>query len=625
MSKFDDYLLNEEQRRRIRDTQDGFMNAQRSNDEALMRSYHTRAEEVRREAGYSGESNGAGYMPVETFKPVKLPQIDEYQSQWENDLNFYLSKLQNPDEYVSKYTDKIETLISMFDVGKDYIPKYQKYIDQGIQDMIHRTPFQYTPDTDPVYQNYLTRVKGVAQKSYEQSVAGFADMSGGYVSSWAESSAKQAMDVMNQQAEQAIAGFEDLAYGKYKFETDDIYRRLNTVVGLENQSIDQFNKSQDNKINFINTLNKLDEREYLRFRDTVNDYKKMAEMVLELDVRDFEKYKFNVEQSWRKVKEEINIAKTELQWKQQEFAQAIERTELSGYVNNQDSILLQVPVGTPSKSARERAREVEFFFTKAERTFNDELKKMAIAHDYEMAITEMKNSFEMQKATLREDYADREHSLRESIQNAKKQAMGIEGEVDEEYMKAKIGSLSKSSITKGESWLKDIQKEMKTQKFQLMSKDEQYQFIMDKKKELAELSKSDVWGKDTFYIASYVDDKFNQLSEYKDSMVHRGYADREEELFAEYANLPFTSFYNKTDFNSFNSAIDYGMRSAFERKRVENEVLKSIEPRYSSEHSTMKKEVDSIVKDYKSSSKSFNNDTADLENRIRNSLNSRGK
>lgn len=299
------------------------------NDPTQRDSIHTFVEGIRGKYGYSGGSDGSQYIPIDTWKPPTAPEIPEYKSPYEDMAIDLFSQAQNRPSYVSPYED---------------------LINQAMSDLINRPKFSYNPDTDVAYQAFLQRAGRAGDKAYADNLGGLSAMTGGRPNSWAGTVASQARNEYMLQAQEAVIQFEDRAYSRYRDETSDMY-------------------------NFVNLLNTQDEIAYSRYRDEIGDSKDLFNMVMQLGDRDFEQFKNMTENTWRRFEYEYNAYTDSLSFKNNEINKAMDRVNLLGFVNNQDSITLGVPVGTLSENARKRAEDMEEYIRKQELDLEDFKKR----------------------------------------------------------------------------------------------------------------------------------------------------------------------------------------------------------------------------------------------------------
>lgn len=455
VERIDDYILNDSDKNLINEYQKGWQD--NKGNRGIQDSYHRLAEEVRRKNGYSGGTDGIEFIPVDTFKKISVPEIQNYNSPWQEDINHYLEAMKRGANYDSPYSTQIHNLIESLDEGKEYIPKYQAYIDRGLQDMLNYSQYDYNPDKDPAYQRFLENVKGSSEEAYQDNLASFADLTGGYVSSWAEESANQAREAMNQMASEAVEKFDDLAYSKHVFETGDMFKRLGVATNLENQSIDQFRASQSNKLNLLHAIMKQDEIKYNRVRDKINDDKDMGRFILQLDENSFNKWKFVVEQGYKKFEAEAREYREELNWKKEELQKALEQTELMGYVSNEASFVLGVPTGTPSKMARQRAWAMEDFMAKADKMLEVDLKKAEFRYQKDVELEGIKHSYDMQRVSLQEDIEDRKQSISDAIKSMSVASSGgSSGGMSDEDLKAGMAKVTEKDKTAAKKKIEEL-------------------------------------------------------------------------------------------------------------------------------------------------------------------------
>lgn len=529
-SEFEKMKLGEDDLSLINTYKEGYARAQAEGNANLMDSYHRAVEQIRQANGFSGGNDGSGYIPVDIFNAPNVPRPEEYSSQWDNEINMYLNKLSNPKEYISPYSDKINSLVELIDKESEYKPKYQPYIDQGVDEMINITPYEYNPDKDPVFQRFLTNVKGSAKEAYDELIGGWSNLSGGYVASWAEQSAMQAMEHVNEMAQMEVEKFDDLAYKKYTYEVDNIFKKLGASIGAEQQSIDQFNAQNNIKMGLLKTLTQMDSIQYARFRDSVDDVKYLANLVMKLDDRDFERYKFTVDQSYKKYEAEMGQVLAEMDFKRNEWREAMERTELNGFVSNQDSLTLGLPTGTLSKSARDRVEAMEFYYIEQDKAFEVEMKKMAFKHEQDMQMMEIRNQYALDRINLSQSYEAEANEIKravllenESIQQAYEKAKNIsdmgsmlEGEgLSDTVINAKLSNMGNKDWKTITNYYSGIDNYVKGSEYESLSDSDKGKYWRKVTNEISDIANNNIWGKNSYIQAQFLLDKIGQNDEYK--------------------------------------------------------------------------------------------------------------
>lgn len=235
-------------------------------------SWHNYAESIRASYGYSGDTktnfnSGSGY----TQTGFAIPRLGDY-SQTENGL---------------KYSQKFDEILSQID---------------------NREPFTWNPETDEGYQAFMGQVTRMAEKTFNDTIAGASVGTGGRPNSWAGTVASQSMGDMLMQGASQMQSFKEMAYQMYKDEGQLDFQKLEALMSIDNTM-------------------------YARFVDQYNS--------------------------------EVNVYNSAIEQKERDIQNALNRTELAGYVSNADALILGVPVGTLSMEARQRAWDMEDYLAKA--------------------------------------------------------------------------------------------------------------------------------------------------------------------------------------------------------------------------------------------------------------------
>ena len=287
-------------------------------DAKLNTALHADLESIRSKYNYSGGVDGSQFMPTDMYNAPKTPVIAPYESPRQGEIDALWKQVKNPPKYESQYEDLIA---------------------QSISDIRNRPKFEYDPETDTAFQAFKASAGRAADKAFADNLGGLSAMTGGRANSWAGTVASNARSNMLMQAEEAVMHFEDRAYSRYRDEGADMY-------------------------NLVNLLQSQDQIMYNRFRDTIGDSKDLFNMVMQLDDRDYRNYKDMADNEWKVFDTEYNKFKDTLTMKKDKVTEAINRTDMTGFVNNEDSITLGVPVGTLSQGARERAEDMKDYVTK---------------------------------------------------------------------------------------------------------------------------------------------------------------------------------------------------------------------------------------------------------------------
>lgn len=130
-------------------------------------------------------------------------------------------------------------------------PKYSSNYTSAIKDnltkVMSNSRFSYSADSDKLFGQYKDSYEKAGQKAMEDTVGNASLLTGGYANSYAVTAGQQAYNEYMQKLSDKIPELEQRAYERYRDDEDSAYRRLGTLMELENT-------------------------DYGRYRDEVGDY-----------------------------------------------------------------------------------------------------------------------------------------------------------------------------------------------------------------------------------------------------------------------------------------------------------------------------------------------------------------
>lgn len=186
---------------------------------------------------------------------------------------------------------------------KAYTSQYASKINEYLNRIENREKFSYDFNADPLYQQYKDQYTRLGQQAMIDTMGSAAALTGGYGSSYATTAGSQAYQGYLGQLNSVIPELYDRAYSRYQEEGNAMYQLLNTY-----QSLDDTN--------------------YGRYRDTVNDYYTKLDHYTNryLDERNFDytqsrdqvsDWQNNRDYYYQKLQNELDYAlrKDELEWK----------------------------------------------------------------------------------------------------------------------------------------------------------------------------------------------------------------------------------------------------------------------------------------------------------------------
>lgn len=399
-TRFDSEMLSPDDYARVRQYQQNWQNATTDQERD---GWHRMAESVRRKSGYSGGMAGNEYIHVPTFNPPKIPEIPEYNSRYEGQLHNIVNDLNNQDPYSSPYADRINATLDKLQNRPEYVSPYADMIKTTLDKIMNRPDFKYDPEKDPAFMALRKQAQRQGEQNYENAIGGISANTGGRLNTWATSMASQGRNNALLQAEMAQPQYEQRAYERYQYESMQNYNQLSALQNLDGMEFNKYQASYNNQLNMLSALQNLDSTAYMQYRDRIQDKRELANFVMALDDRDYKKYQFMVENQWQQYSAEYSNFQNELQFQRDEWQRAMDRTNLNGYVNNQDSYILGVRTGTLSQEARKRQDQINDFFLQADYSLSNEYKKMELNYSYETELSKLRQSGDLSIINMQGD------------------------------------------------------------------------------------------------------------------------------------------------------------------------------------------------------------------------------
>lgn len=122
--------------------------------------------------------------------------------------------------YDGSYVDRLQQSQTALDshlTAKpgDYQSKYQGQIDQVMQNITNRKPFQYDVNADALYQQYKDRYTQMGRQAMQDTMGQAAALTGGYGNTYAQNAGQQAYGAYMQGLTDKIPELYQLALDKY--------------------------------------------------------------------------------------------------------------------------------------------------------------------------------------------------------------------------------------------------------------------------------------------------------------------------------------------------------------------------------------------------------------------------
>ena len=128
-----------------------------------------------------------------------------------------------------------------------YKSRYSDAVKNNLTKVLDGKKFSYDVNNDKLFAQYKDSYTKAGKTAMEDTVGNASALTGGYANSYAVTAGQQAYDSYMAKLNDKIPELEQRAYERYRDDEESAYKRLNTLIGLENT-------------------------DYSRYRDSMSDY-----------------------------------------------------------------------------------------------------------------------------------------------------------------------------------------------------------------------------------------------------------------------------------------------------------------------------------------------------------------
>ena len=160
---------------------------------------HDYVERIRSNYGYSGDSDGSRYIPLESGGGGRGNGGGGFS----------------------------------YEAAPTYVNRYQSQIDDLTKQILNREAFSYDPEKDPTYQQYKESYTRNGERAMQDTLGQVSARTGGLASSYAGSAAQQTYDNYMGALADKIPELKQLAYSMYQDEGNTQRANLEMLVALE--------------------------------------------------------------------------------------------------------------------------------------------------------------------------------------------------------------------------------------------------------------------------------------------------------------------------------------------------------------------------------------------------------
>lgn len=171
--------------------------------------------------------------------------------------------------------------------------EYSSMARDVLKEYLDREDFSYNVNTDKLYSQYSDSAKRAGESAMRDTVAKASELSGGYANSYAVNAGMQAYNDYLDSLKDIIPELEARAYDRYLDEGKEYEDKLSVLLGLDESEYDRYRDSVEDSYK---------DREFLedayRYRENadMDMYKALSDYVLELSKLENDDY-FNAQSS----------------------------------------------------------------------------------------------------------------------------------------------------------------------------------------------------------------------------------------------------------------------------------------------------------------------------------------
>lgn len=174
---------------------------------------------------------------------------------------------------VKKWREQMEAQAGL--KPQDYQSLYQAQMDQTLDQILNRKPFQYDVNADVLYHQLKDRTVNLGQQAMMDTMGQAAKLTGGYGNSYAQMAGQQAYQGYLQGLTDKIPELAQLAQNQYNQQGQDLYQRYGLLNTQDQGAYDRWMNEYSRWLSERDYLSGRYDTErgydYGKYRDTVGD------------------------------------------------------------------------------------------------------------------------------------------------------------------------------------------------------------------------------------------------------------------------------------------------------------------------------------------------------------------
>lgn len=254
----------------------------------------------------------------------------------------------------SKWSDKLDEILGAYEdainspgvsmpsySAPSYSARYDAQIDELLNKLLNRDPFEYNEELDPLYQQYKDMYTKQGQLAMEDTMGQAAALTGGYSSTYSQAVGQQMYNAYLNKVQEMLPQFYDRAYGQYQDEGTNIKDLYGMYIQRDQVDFQRYQQEVANAQAEYEAAAAAARMAYGQQQDKIGNLGNLYDIISGAESSDYNRYLDQINRDWQmnETNYNRNQAKDETDYNRAQDAMKNARSEVDA--------ILQLG-GTPS-------------------------------------------------------------------------------------------------------------------------------------------------------------------------------------------------------------------------------------------------------------------------------------
>ncbi len=205
--------------------------------------------------------------------------------------------------YDSKWSGKLYEILDSYEeaikapttslpsyTAPSYNSQYDAQIDDLLNKLLNREPFEYNEELDPLYQQYKDMYTKQGQLAMEDTMGQAAALTGGYGSTYSQAVGQQMYNAYLGKVQEMLPEFYDRAYSQYQDEGSNIKDLYNMYVNRDQLDFQRYQQSVANAQAEYEAAAAEAKMKYQQEQDKIGNIGNLYDAISGMDASDYQKF-----------------------------------------------------------------------------------------------------------------------------------------------------------------------------------------------------------------------------------------------------------------------------------------------------------------------------------------------